>query len=153
MEDDVLFPEDFEEMTMEEDELEESSSEYLQGICFEDDFVRNGQHMLMTSSGVEAWKQWCINCLLTERYSSPLYSTDFGIETSEAFKAGSREEAETILSSEIIEALEADPYERTEHVNEINFEWGVDDVRVCINVTGVDEATIDIEITLNKGRG
>ncbi len=147
-----LFPEDFDELTMEEDELEneEESTGYAPGILFGTDFIRDGMHMLQTSAGIESWKQWCVNCLSMERFSSPLYSTDFGISTSEAFAMGNREEAETILASEITEALEADPYERVDYVSEIDFEWDTDSVAVQVEIIGIDGATIDVEALLGE---
>lgn len=145
-----LFPEDLEELTMDEDELEdeEELAGYAPGLLFDTDFVRDGRNMLRAASGIESWKRWCVNCLATERFASPLYSTDFGISTSEAFRAGTREEAETILASEITEALEADPYERVDYVSEIDFEWGVDYVAARVEIIGVDGATIDIEVPI-----
>lgn len=147
-----LFPEDFEELTMEEDDLEEEEESvgYASGLLFDTDFVRDGRNMLRAASGIESWKRWCVNCLSTERFSSPLYSTDFGISTSEALATGNREEAETILASEITEALEADPYERVDYVSEIDFEWGPDYVAARVEIVGVDGATIDIEVPLGE---
>lgn len=148
---DSLFPEDMEEFMEEEDEEEEEkAAEYAQGVGFDTDLIRDGTYAVQTSTGIDSWKQWCINCLCTERFSSPLYSSDFGISTSEAFQTNDREEAETILVSEITEALEADPYERTEQVLEIDFEWKVDSVQVQVLVAGVDGATIDVEVTFGR---
>ena len=153
-EEDSLFPEDMEEMTMEEDEEldEEEETGYLPGISCENDFLRDGRYVVQAASGIEAWKQWCSNCLATERFSSPLYSTDFGISTSEAFAAGSREEAEAVLVSEITEAIGADPYGRADHVNEISFQWGTDSVTVLVDIEGVDGASIDVEAVLGGNR-
>lgn len=148
---DSLFPEDMDEFEEEENEEElEEAAEYAQGLGFDTDLIRDGKYSVQTSTGVDSWKQWCINCLCTERVSSPLYSTDFGISTSEAFQAEDRDEAETILASEITEALEADPYERTEQVLEIDFEWDTDSVQVDVLVAGMDGATIDLEVTLGR---
>lgn len=147
-----LFPEDFDMLLDEEDEDDEDEAvEYQWGLAFEKDFIKDGQNRLQACSGIEAWRQWCINCLSFDRNSnSPIYSSDFGIDTDEVFDADSREEAENLLSTGIIEALEADPYERTEHIEGIDFTWGVDSVSANIEVVGVDEATIDVQVTIER---
>ena len=49
------------------------------------------------------------------------------------------------------EALEADPYGRTDYVGEITFDWGSDSVKVTVEVVGIDGAAIDFEVNL-EGR-
>ena len=80
-----------------------------------------------------------------------IYSTDFGIAITDIFNAATRAEAEAIFKAEAEEALEADPYERTDHVGMITFEWGVDAVGIVVEVVGVDGATIDFEVNLESG--
>lgn len=149
---DALFPEDFDVLLDEEEEDDEDEAvEYQSGLAFDGDFVRDGQHRLQSCSGIEAWKQWCINCLSFDRNSSsPIYSTDFGIDLEAVFEADTREEAENILSAEITEALEADPYERTEHIENIAFTWGADSVSADVEIVGVDEAEIDVQVMIGR---
>lgn len=153
MSDENLFPADMEEMTIEEEEVEELEvkDDYIGAAAFDGDFIRDGQNSVLGASGIDSWKQWCINCLTTERNASPLYSSDFGIAISEILQAATREEAESLFKAEAKEALEADPYERTDYVSEISFAWGVDCVSICIEVVGIDGATIDFEVNL-EGR-
>ena len=153
MSDENLFPADMEEMTIEEEEVEELEvkDDYIGAAAFDGDFIRDGQNSVLGASGIDSWKQWCINCLTTERDASPLYSSDFGIAISEILQAATREEAESLFKAEAKEALEADPYERTDYVSEISFAWGVDCVSICIEVVGIDGATIDFEVNL-EGR-
>ncbi|SCJ45740.1 Protein of uncharacterised function (DUF2634) [uncultured Eubacterium sp.] len=153
MSDENLFPADMEEMTMEEEEMEEleEQDDYIGAAAFDRDFVRDGQNSVRGASGIDSWKQWCINCLTTEREASPLYSSDFGIAITEILQATTREEAESLFKAEAKEALEADPYERTDYVSEISFDWGTDSVNVYIEVVGIDGATIDFEVNL-EGR-
>lgn len=153
MSDENLFPADMEEMTIEEEEVEELEvkDDYIGAAAFDGDFIRDGQNSVLGASGIDSWKQWCINCLTTERNASPLYSSDFGIAISEILQASTREEAESLFKAEAKEALEADPYERTDYVSEISFAWGVDCVSICIEVVGIDGATIDFEVNL-EGR-
>lgn len=146
---DSLFPEDMIDMTIEEDEIDQVNEpvEYIGAVAFSDeDFTRDGQNAVKGSSGLDSWKEWCVNCLSIERYSSPLYSTDFGIAINEVMTAATREEAEAIFKAEAKEALEADPYERTDHVGAISFDWGTDSVKITIEVIGIDGATIDIDV-------
>ena len=107
---------------------------------------------MQDSDGIESWKSWCINCLQTERYKHLAYSTDFGIELDAALAASSREEAESILTREITEALLADPYKRTAYVEEIKFDWTApDSVVVSVTIHGIDDVTIDITAYITKG--
>ena len=73
MSDENLFPADMEEMTIEEEEMEEleEQDDYIGAAAFDSDFVRDGQNCVRGASGIDSWKQWCINCLTTEREASP----------------------------------------------------------------------------------
>lgn len=128
---------------------------YRNGISFDNergDFRRDGGNKLLDSDGIESWKSWCINCMHTERYAHLAYSTDFGIETSAAFRASSRAEAESILTRQITEAILADPYERTEYVEDITFEWTApDSVVIHATIHGINDVTIDITAYITKG--
>ena len=153
-----LFPEGYEEeVILEEDLKAEVPAGYRNGIAFDNktgDFKRDGMNKLLDCTGIESWKSWCINCLRTERYKHLAYSTDFGIEIDAAMKAGSREEAESILTRQIIEALLADPYERTAYVEDIVFDWTAPDtVAIQVIIHGIDDVTIDITAYITKGEG
>lgn len=138
-----------------EDLTEESAVRYPNGIAFDyeaGDFRRDGKNKLLDSTGIESWKSWCINCLMTERYKHLAYSTDFGIELDAAFRAASREEAESILTREITEAIMADPYERARYVSEIEFSWEAPDaVLVDVSIQGIDDVSIDVTAYITKG--
>lgn len=83
--------------------------------------------------------------LKTQRYSCLTYSDDIGIDMEAAFQAESREESENILRTEIKEALEADPYGRTEVVESVEFHWQEEDsLIVTCNITGMDSSNITI---------
>lgn len=110
------------------------------------DFVRDGQHRLVAASGIEAWKQWCLNCVLTDRYAHFSYSTDFGINKKLVFSLPDRAAQEIMLKREITEALMADDYKRTKSVDDFTFDWvAADTVEVSFTVTGIDNAEIDIK--------
>ena len=151
-----LFPEGYEDENITEEDLtNDSHVGYRNGLAFDyetGDFKRDGKNRILDSDGIESWKSWCINCIQTERYAHLAYSTDFGIDTTSAMRAESREEAESILTREITEALLADPYERTLYVEDIEFDWKAPDA-VMVNATihGITDVTIDITAYLTKG--
>ena len=151
-----LFPEGYEnEVITVEDITGDSPIGYRRGVSFDEytgDFRRDGMNKLLDAPGIESWKSWCINCLSTERYNHLAYSSDFGIETKEAMKASTHDEAESILSRQITEAIMADPYQRAVYVEDIEFNWTASDsVEVSVTIQGIDDVTIDITINIQGG--
>lgn len=151
-----LFPEGYEdEVITAEDITSDTPIGYRNGISFDyetGDFRRDGKNKILDSDGIESWKSWCINCIQTERYKHLAYSSDFGIDLTAAMRAESREEAESILTREITEAILADPYARTQYVEDITFDWTAPDtVNVSATIHGIDDVTIDITAYITKG--
>lgn len=151
-----LFPTNYEnEVITQEDLYSDVPIGYRNGISFDFetcDFVRDGKNKILDSDGIESWKSWCIICIQTERYAHLACPTGFGIDTSAAMRATSREEAESILTREIVEAIMADPYERTKYVEDLEFDWTAPDtVKVNAIIHGIDDVTIDITAYLSKG--
>ena len=151
-----LFPTNYEnEVITQEDLYSDVPIGYRNGISFDFetcDFVRDGKNKILDSDGIESWKSWCIICIQTERYAHLACPTDFGIDTSAAMRATSREEAESILTREIVEAIMADPYERTKYVEDLEFDWTAPDtVKVNAIIHGIADVTIDITAYLSKG--
>ena len=136
-------------------EEEENTPRYRNGIAFDydtGDFQRDGKNKLLDCSGIESWRSWCINCVQTERYMYLAYGLGYGIETEEAFRAASREEAESIFTRQITEAIMADPYQRTAYISDIQFTWEAPDaVKANVIIQGVDDVTIDIVAYITKG--
>ena len=152
-----LLPEGYENEAVTAAELINSSVVgYKPGVYFSHEaggFPRDGKNRIMDATGIESWEIWCKNCLLTERYKHLAYSTDFGIQIEPAFKAETRAKAESILIREISEALEADPYGRTEYVSDIKFDWSIPDaVTADVTVKGINDVTIDITAILMRNR-
>lgn len=151
-----LLPEDYEEevITAEDVESEEPAG-YRNGLYFDyetGDFRRDGRNKILDSDGIESWKSWCLNNVMTERYKHLAYSTDFGIEWEAVFAAVSHDEAESILVRQITEALLADPYERTDYVEDVNIDWTAPDaITVKVVVHGMSDATIDFTAYITKG--
>lgn len=149
-----LFPSEYPEDISAEIEanIKNSVVGYKQSVSYDlvtKQVVRDGKNKVLTATGKEAWEQWVYNCLNTERYSCAAYPTDFGIEKEKALKATTRAEKEAILTSEITDALLADPYKRTKYVSEITFNWVTpDSAEISLIIVGADDAEIDITITL-----
>ena len=150
-----LFPEDYENEVVTIDELKaDEPIGYKEGIYFDEeigDLARDGHYNIMSATGIEAWEQWCINCLMTERDKYPCYGRAFGIKTEEAFKSNDRNKTESILTREICESLEKDPYGRTDYVSDVLFDWtnGPDAVAITVKIKGVDDVTIDITTVID----
>jgi len=151
-----LFPEGYEQQVVTLEDVErERPKGYRNGLAFDEtagEFKCDGRNKILDSDGIESWRSWCINCMHTERYKHAAYSTDFGIEYDLIFAAESPEEAESILIIQITEALLADPYERTDYIEDIQIEWTAPDaMKVRVIVHGVYDATIDITAYITKG--
>lgn len=128
---------------------------YKKSINFDDekgDLVRNTKNQIETASSIEAWIQWCINCIQTDRYSLVSYSTDFGIDKQaifEMYDIDGQKMAEVLFEKEITEALLADDYKRTRNVKNFEFNWiKPDAVELNFTVVGIDNAEIDIQTTI-----
>lgn len=150
-----LFPEGYEQETITEDLVDTGPIGYRPGVAFDwnpGDFVRDGRNRLVEATAIDSWQQWCMNCLQTQRFKHLAYSSDFGINVDEAFAAENREEAESILTREINEALRADPYQRTQYISDIVFDWTAPDaVQATVTVVGIADATIDITVNITSG--
>lgn len=150
-----LFPAEYETETIDITELSQNEQTgYAPGLQFDyenGDFQLDGKHQIQDISGVTSWEDWCRTCLTTERYEHLAYSSDFGIETKEAFSADSHEKAEALLTRQISEALAADPYGRTEYVEDIQFHWTApDSVQVIVVVHGINGITADITAKIKR---
>lgn len=152
-----LLPEGYEtEIITAADLTEDRPIGYRNGVAFDYDneiwdFKRDGRNRMLDSDGIESWKSWVINCMQTERYKHLAYSSDFGIQLDLAFAAESREEAESILTREITEAIMADEYGRTEYIASIDFTWTApDSVRVDTILHGIEDVTIDVTAYITR---
>lgn len=148
---DNLFPENILTAALEDTK---TVTGYRPGLRFNHetgDFVQDGKHRIQEADGTQSWADWCRFCLMTERYQHLAYTTDFGIETTEAFAAESREKAEALLTRQITEALKADPYGRTAYVEDVKYEWSAPDaVEVTVTVRGIDYVSIDVTASLTR---
>lgn len=149
-----LFPADETEIDQQAGEYSNSPVGYLNSIYFDDtigDLKRDGKNAIVTATGVEAWEQWCTNCLLTEKNTLPAYGSTFGISTAGLFGVSDRQTIEDVLSAEIVAALEADPYGRTASVASVVFNWiEPDAVEASVTVRGIEDVTVDITVVIEK---
>lgn len=142
------------EVITEEDLMDDEPIGYRNGVSFDyelADFRRDGKYRMLDSDGIESWRSWVINCINTERYKHLAYGTDFGIELDLVFAAESREEAESILARQCTEAILADPYGRTDYIDNIEIDWPYpDSIMFSCTLHGVQDVTIDITAFLTK---
>lgn len=152
-----LYPEGYEDEIIDPEELvEEKPIGYRNGVAFDyetlGDFTRDGRNRLLDSTGIESWKAWCINCIQTQRYKYLAYSSDFGLDLDKVFAASSREEAESILTREITEAIMADDYQRAEYIESIEYDWTApDSVEAHVTIKGIADVSIDILAYITRG--
>lgn len=151
-----LYPEGYENETIEASDTTSSDPiGYRPGVAFDQDtgdFIRDGKNRIVDASGVASWKEWCINCIQTQRYMHLAYSSDFGIDLNKVFSASSHDEAESVLTREITEAILADPYGRTAYISNLDFDWTApDSVQINATFVGIDDVTIDITAYIEKG--
>lgn len=144
-----LFPTFDVGQTIEEVEETEAQNAFKPSVYFDDeigDFRTNGAGQIITASGHEAWKQWCINAVQTERFSCLGFSDNFGIEIENVLSQSDKDVCETLVRSSITEALTADS--RTKDVSEFVFTWDTDSVEVICVATSIagDKANIRVEM-------
>lgn len=112
------------------------------------DFVLSGAGKMVQSTEREAWIQWCLKAIFTQRYSYYAYSSNMGIEIEEAMNEPDRKAQESALQRTITEALLADPYGRTAYVRNFVFRWQADSVYIECTVGHKDGTEDNIQVTL-----
>lgn len=144
-----MSPELFAEMEIpdEIEDLEDLPPEY--GSSFRFDFER-GEFVVQggrvaVSDGYEAWAEWCVKAVKTERFVHLAYSDEYGAEIDAVGEQDTRAEAETLLENTIIDTLEADP--RTSRVTDFLFEWEGDKLRVTCTIEPTLGAPTAIEVS------
>lgn len=110
------------------------------------DFLQDGTGTILKSTPYDAWVQWCLKTVNTQRWAFLSYSDNVGVEIEEAFRENSKAAIESEIIKTIDEALLADPYSRTVYVKDFKFDWGVDDVSVTLTVKGVWEQNTVITV-------
>ena len=98
------------------------------------DFVRDGANRIVPSTGREAYMQWCLKVVMTERESCLAYSDDIGTEFEEMDDFPDTESRESEIERTITEALLVHP--ATEYVRNFEFRHHGDEIFVTFDVKG-----------------
>ncbi len=108
------------------------------------DFVRDGANKILTCSGIEAYKTWCIKAVNTERKTCLAYTNEIGSEMVSAFRKPSRKTQESAIERTIRETLMTNP--RTEYVRNFSFTWSSDSVSVRFTVKGIEYDSFQMKL-------
>ena len=150
-----LFPVDLDIESVDESYVESDEIlGYKIAPCFDyktGDFLLNGSGQIITADKVIAYTQWCENVIATDRYNHDAYGDYIGVDYQAVFSAGSMDEAEAILESEISEALLCDPAGRTQYVQSVDCEWhNSGEVSVTVKVVALDNELVTIDTVIYK---
>lgn len=131
-----------------ETQTQNQTRQYKPSVYFDfeaGDFRRDGAYRMTTSTGKEAYMQWCRKVVMTERDACLAYSTDIGIEGEAALAEADRAAVESALEKTITEALMVNTH--TEYVRDFEFIWGADELRMTFTVKGKewDETGVSVQ--------
>lgn len=137
------------------EETKKSEAVYKESYYFDyekGDFALDGNGRVIAADGYNAWKQWCIKTIATQRKAYLNYTAGLGIDGDQAMAETSVEKQKQALETTIRDALLRDPYKRTIDVQ--NFEWsqGVDSLHMTCTIIGQDDRTavIDQDIPIER---
>lgn len=127
--------------------------EYKESIFFDQrkgDIVLDSAGRVKIANGQEAWMQWCMKILASERGTLLAYpSPDIGVEMEHISTLPDREAKEIAIENTIKETLMNDPAHRTIEVKDFAFKHSIDSVVVSFWVVGADgytgKITIEVE--------
>ena len=131
---DQLFP-TFDFPEIEDDDLEKER--YSPSVFFDyekGDFIRDGANNMFVADGKEAFIQWCIKTVYTERSNFLAYDDDIGVEFEQLAYASSREEKENIIIDSITDALSIHP--AFESIEDFVFDYHGDECIVSFTIKG-----------------
>ena len=131
---DQLFPTfDLPEIPSDEEE-DEIYKESVKWDWEKGDFVRDGTGKMVISSGHEAFIDWVLKAISTERMSCLAYDSDYGTEFDGIMQYDNNDRIENEIEKTITEALMVDP--RTEYVRDFSFERDGDQLFVTFAMKG-----------------
>lgn len=111
------------------------------------DFVLDGSGRLVELDGHNAWVQWCLKTVQTQRYAHLIYTNQYGCEVLDAVRtATTRRSAESEVTRVITEALLADA--RTRTVRDFAFTWAGDELSLSCSVEPVVGSAARLEVVL-----
>ena len=85
------------------------------------DYITDGSGRTITLDGHQAWAQWCLKAVMTERFAHIIYSQNYGAEMKDAMRQPTRAAVESAVERTITETLLADV--RTKTVRDFTFRW------------------------------
>ena len=135
------------------DVSDENSVKQRIGIYFDfetGDFKTDNKGRIETASPYDAWTQWCMKTVYTQRWAYLGYSEQIGVELEEALKQEDRPSQESYIEKTISEALLADPYGRTKRVYDFTFKWERDSVKVAFTISGIWDTDYKTSVNLQK---
>lgn len=115
------------------------------------DFALDGGGKLRMADGFDAWKQWCIKTIATQRRAFYHYTDGLGIEGEQAMAQPTEALQRLSLETTITEALMADPYGRTMEVRDFKWERGADSLHMSCTVVGQDDRTAALDLNITEG--
>lgn len=139
---------------IDEQQAEQEQTQYKISVFFDftkGDFVLDEQGRLKTATEAEAWEQWCIKTIQTQRYAFMSYSDNYGVELEEIFSETSKAIKEAMIENSISEALLADPYGRTAYIKDFSFKWQTDSVIISLTIVGTENQERGVTIELQGG--
>lgn len=119
------------------EEEAEDEEKYYPSVFFDfekGDFVLDGAHRMTQAGGREAYMQWCLKMVDTERDACLAYSDDIGTEFEEMASIGDRLTRESEIKSTITDALMVHPC--TEYVRNFKFQHEADSCWATFTVKG-----------------
>ena len=124
---------------------------YMPALFFDyraGDFVVEANGELKQADGQEAYKQWCIKQIMTERYAYMAYSDEIGVEMDEALDTADYAAALSGIERTITEALMIN--QRTEYVSGFEFERGsATEIHVTFTVKGLNLEAVEISMDIS----
>ena len=100
------------------------------------DFRRDGAGKLAVAEGREAYAQWCLKTVMTERMAHLAYNSDIGTEMREAMAQADVEAVKSAMERTITEALMVN--KATEYVRNFEFTHTPAELKVEFTVKGKD---------------
>lgn len=100
------------------------------------DFRRDGAGKLAVAEGREAYAQWCLKVVMTERLAHLSYNSDIGTEMREAMAQADVEAVKSSIERTITEALMVN--KATEYVRNFEFTHSPAELRCEFTVKGKD---------------
>lgn len=127
-------------------------ADYKESIHFDinkGDIVLDSAGRIKIADGCEAWLQWCMKMIASERNTLLAYPTGLGVEMEQVSSLMDREAKETAIESTIKETLMSDPSHRTVEVKDFEYAHDTDSIIVTFCIVGADgytgKMTVEIE--------